>query len=75
MATNKRKDFTQTALAVVQQATGEVIPPTPTKRQENGRKGGIVGGIARAARLTSDQKREIAVKAAKARWGSGSSEP
>jgi len=38
MATSKRKDFTQTALAVVRQATGEVTAPAPSKKQESGRK-------------------------------------
>ena len=38
MATSKRKDFTQTALDVVRQATGEVTAPAPGKKQESGRK-------------------------------------
>jgi hypothetical protein len=33
-----------------------------------GRLGGLKGGIARAAKLTDEQKREIAKKAAAARW-------
>jgi hypothetical protein len=38
MATSKRKDFTQTALDVVRQATGEVAAPAPSKKPESGRK-------------------------------------
>lgn len=38
MATSKRKDFTQTALDVVRQATGEVTAPAPSKKPANGRK-------------------------------------
>jgi len=34
-----------------------------------GRKGGLVGGVARAASLTPKQRSESASKAAKARWG------
>lgn len=33
-----------------------------------GRKGGLKGGQARAEKLTSEQRSEIARKAAKARW-------
>lgn len=38
--TNTGKDFTQTALAVVQKAAGEVAAPAPSKKQESGRKKG-----------------------------------
>ena len=33
-----------------------------------GRLGGLIGGKARAAKLTQKRKKEIAEKAAKARW-------
>ena len=71
MATNKRKDFTQTALSVVQQATGEATLAAPTKKQESGRKGGIVGGKSRALKLSQEQRTEIAKVAASARWKKG----
>ena len=35
---------------------------------ELGRKGGLKGGRARAEKLTSEQRSEIAKKAARARW-------
>lgn len=35
-----------------------------------GRQGGLKGGRARAERLSSDERRAIALKAANARWGS-----
>jgi hypothetical protein len=38
------------------------------KRSAAGRAGGKVGGRARAAKLTSEERRRIAVKANKARW-------
>jgi hypothetical protein len=67
-----KKDFTQVALDVVRRATGEVPAPAPapapTKKQESGRKGGVVGGVARAAKLTPDQRSAIAKKAARGRW-------
>ena len=34
-----------------------------------GRRGGLKGGVARAARLTPERRIEIAKKAALARWG------
>jgi hypothetical protein len=34
-----------------------------------GRKGGLKGGVARAAKMTPERRAEIARKAAKARWG------
>lgn len=71
--TNPRKDFTQVAFGVVQQATGEA-PPVPeidSKKKaaiESGRKGGLTGGTARAKKLTAKERSEIAKKAAAARW-------
>jgi hypothetical protein len=54
-------------------ATGQVTDavedgknPAAVKR---GRLGGKSGGRARANKLTTDEKREIATKAAAARWG------
>ena len=40
--------------------------PTPPR---SGRLGGLKGGRARAASLSAKQRREIASKAARARWG------
>jgi hypothetical protein len=38
---------------------------------ELGRKGGLKGGKARAEKLSAEQRREIARRAAKVRWGKG----
>ena len=65
-----KKDFTQIALDVVRRATGETAPIPPTPRQENSRKGGLKGGVARATSLTAEKRSEIAKKAAAKRWGS-----
>ena len=66
-----KKDFTQVAFAVVQRATGEVVAPAPSKKQESARKAGLVGGPARAAKLTAEQRAEIAKVAATTRWKKG----
>jgi hypothetical protein len=67
-------DFSQLAHRVVQatiDATepGEPEPADPqTPAQLNGRNGGLKGGKARAAKLTAEQRSEIAKRAAQARW-------
>ena len=56
---------------IVDIATGEVDDPDPdpqTPAQVNGRSGGRRGGPARAAKLTAEQRSEIARRAARARW-------
>ncbi len=69
----KEHDFAVTAFRVVQEATGQVEPkPLKTRKpfdaKTPGHKGGIKGGKARAEKLTPQQRKEIAQKAAKARW-------
>lgn len=55
--------------------TGETEQPKPTKSDisrvmaELGRRGGKIGGKARAAGMTPERRREIALKAAQERWG------
>ena len=73
-----RRDTAEIARSVVEQAIGEPLTPdssgdTESKESESdndvvGRKGGIKGGRARAEKLTFKRRREIAEKAAKARW-------
>lgn len=68
-----RKDLNQLAASIVTQATGEeeAQPEQPEKNPAAvtlGRLGGLKGGKARAIKLTPEKRREIAVKAAKARW-------
>ena len=63
-----KKDFTQIAFDVVQRASGAVVKPEPTPEQVSGRKGGLLGGKARKEALTPERRKEIAKKAAKARW-------
>jgi len=64
-----KKDLNQLAKFIVGQATGsEPIPPELTARQENSRKGGIKGGAVRASKLSPEDRKDIATKAATSRW-------
>jgi hypothetical protein len=68
------RDLNQWAKHMVDLATGATQEPMPsTKNQaaaELGRRGGLKGGKARAAKLTQEQRIKSARKAAKARWSS-----
>lgn len=74
----REHDFSVIAHRVVQEATGEAEPqqveaePTPEERHDAavtlGRLGGKKGGASRAKKLTPERRREIARKAAQARW-------
>ena len=78
MARRKKKehDFAITAFRVVQEATGQIEPEqtNPATKAKTfdakalGHLGGIKGGHARANKLTPEQRKGIAQKAAKARW-------
>ena len=68
------RDPNQLAKAVVDFATRqrEPDPPAPVKNPaavELGRMGGLIGGKARAANMTPEERRDSARKAALARWG------
>jgi hypothetical protein len=66
---NSRKDFTQIAFDVVQQATGEAERKTElTGKKADSRKGGLRGGKSRMEALTKEQRSELGKQAAKARW-------
>lgn len=71
---SKKKDVNELAKSIVDQATGEQ-PKEPVDEGKNpaavalGRLGGLKGGKARAAKLTKEQRSEIAKKAAQKRWG------
>lgn len=66
------EDVNETAFRVMQQATGEAEPEPDDGKNPNavalGRLGGLVGGKARAEKLTKEQRSEIAKKGAAARW-------
>jgi len=73
----KPTDVNSLAAAIVGEATEEPIPenaaePVPEKDSlavALGRRGGLKGGNARAAKLPPEQRKESAQKAAAARWG------
>lgn len=68
------RDINKLAAFIVDQATNEDKPKEPEQPEKNkaaqelGRLGGLKGGKARADKLTPDQRKAIAQKAAKARW-------
>lgn len=67
------RDANQRAKATLDLFTGErELQPEPVKDAaavELGRLGGLKGGAARAAKLSSERRIEIAKKAAASRWG------
>ena len=70
---NSKKDVNELAFAMVQAiANGEPMPKTAEGKDPLavllGRRGGLKGGPARAAKMTSRQRTESARKAANARW-------
>jgi hypothetical protein len=71
--TKMPRDVNQRAKATLDLMTGESeAVPEPVKDPravESGRRGGRIGGAARAAKLTPEQRSESARKAAQARWG------
>ena len=69
MATKPKRprDVSQRAKLIVDIATGEV-EDEPCAPDEEKQRSGKLGGIRRAAKLSPEEKSEIARKAAKARW-------
>ena len=70
---SRPKDTNQLAKLITDLATGnaEEVKPETTKNPaavELGRLGGLKGGNARASKLTPEQRKEIAQKAAQKRW-------
>jgi len=69
------RDMNVLAAHIVEQATGEPIPKNITEESHKnpaavalGHLGGLKGGKARANKLTPEQRKESAQKAAYARW-------
>jgi hypothetical protein len=66
-------ELNKLAAFIVNQATNEEPQPEEKSTKnpaavELGRLGGLRGGRARADKLTPEQRKEIAIKAAKTRW-------
>ena len=82
MAKKRPRDINLLARQIVEEAIGEPLTPQtakpteepqPTKEKNQaavalGRLGGLKGGKARAEKLSSERRKEIAARAAKARW-------
>ena len=75
MARKKKRDhdFSVTAHRVVQEATGQTEPERIEMELIEGKNPaavalGRLGGLKRSKQLTPEQRRELAQKAAKARW-------
>ena len=69
---SKPRDLNKLAGAITAEATGEKPEEPPSDKNPHavalGRLGGQKGGKARAKKLTAEQLREAARKAAQARW-------
>ena len=73
MTAKRPRDTNQLAKRIGDLSTGESSEPdTNEGKNPNavalGRLGGLKGGKARAAKLTEEERKEIAQKAAKTRW-------
>ena len=69
---SRPKDANELARRIADMVTGDAprdpVPPKPSQMAELGQRGGMKGGAARAAALTSEQRSEIARQAAAKRW-------
>ena len=79
---SSKPDAAQNALRVAEEAIGAPLRPEPKKpiqfrapsKKKNaaavalGKLGGVKGGRARAAKLTAEERKGIAQRAAQARW-------
>lgn len=76
------RDTSQLAKYVLDVATGAIEDRVPTPEEQGkdpaavalGRRGGLKGGKARAAKLTPEQRRQMMRKVAKARWAAKKSD-
>ena len=69
---SKSRDVNVRAFNIVQQAIGDAKPESQPEKNPAavalGRLGGLKGGKARAEKLTPNQRKDAAQKAAQARW-------
>ncbi len=63
-------DINQLAKLIVDISIGDIVLQPETARTKASRKGGLKGGTARAAKLSTEERSQIAKKAATARWKS-----
>ena len=67
-SSKKRQDINKLAASIVERATSESETSKNPYAVALGRLGGKKGGEARAKKLTPERRKEIAKKAAQARW-------
>jgi len=68
MPKRSSSDINQLAARMVSETTGINLQGKDPVAVALGRRGGLKGGKARASKLSAAQRKEIAQKAAKARW-------
>lgn len=69
MSTPKRpRDVNELARRVVDIATGETPDESAPEKDEGAARLGAKGGASRAARMTSEERKDAARKAAEGRW-------
>jgi hypothetical protein len=72
-SSKRPRDVNELASSIVDEATGEAPKLDPDEGKDPaavalGRRGGLKGGKARAAKMTAKQRSASARRAAKARW-------
>lgn len=67
-SSKKKQDINEMAASIVEEATGKTEPQKNPNAVALGRLGGLKGGKARAEKLSPEKRKEIARKAANARW-------
>jgi hypothetical protein len=73
-SSKRPRDLNSLAASIVDDATEEAPEPEPVEPEKDpaavalGRRGGLKGGKARAEKLTAEERREAARRAAQARW-------
>lgn len=65
------RDINELAAQIVAEAVGDAEPDIQPDNplSERGRKGGLIGGKTRAEKLTPVERKRIAERAARTRWG------
>jgi len=69
MPKRSSRDVNQIAARIIEETTGINLDGKDPIAAALGRRGGLKGGKARAAKLTKDERRRIAQHAAESRWG------
>jgi len=73
-SSRRPRDLNSLAASIVDDSTDEAPEPEPVEPEKDpaavalGRRGGLKGGKARAEKMTAEQRREAAKKAAESRW-------